>query len=198
MYPRRLELARNRCLRAFSLAQAFTPGKEGRPASSLFSSAPFRGRRSSPILDRFPRSAFRRSPEADQTEEKSINASRSPGVNAWASEKVREGCDRPLLARSAPVQQPPHRSGLGERSSSRVCGRLPFGCIAVSLIVVLLQVALARAGDNWPQFRGPEGNGVSDSAGCRCTGARPRTSSGRRPFTAAAGLRRSSGAIRSG
>jgi outer membrane protein assembly factor BamB len=35
----------------------------------------------------------------------------------------------------------------------------------VSLVIVLLQVALARAGENWPQFRGPEGNGVSDSHG---------------------------------
>ena len=32
-------------------------------------------------------------------------------------------------------------------------------------MIVLLQFALARAGENWPQFRGPEGNGVSDSRG---------------------------------
>ena len=36
---------------------------------------------------------------------------------------------------------------------------------APSLVIVLLQFALARAGENWPQFRGPEGNGVSDARG---------------------------------
>ena len=36
---------------------------------------------------------------------------------------------------------------------------------AVSLAIVLLQFTLAAAGENWPQFRGPEGNGVSDSRG---------------------------------
>jgi len=35
----------------------------------------------------------------------------------------------------------------------------------VSLVIVLLQFTLAQAGENWPQFRGPEGNGVSDSRG---------------------------------
>jgi outer membrane protein assembly factor BamB len=37
--------------------------------------------------------------------------------------------------------------------------------ISVSLAIVLVQVALAQAGENWPQFRGPEGNGVSDARG---------------------------------
>ena len=36
---------------------------------------------------------------------------------------------------------------------------------AVSFVIVVLQFALAQAGENWPQFRGPEGNGVSDSRG---------------------------------
>ncbi len=35
----------------------------------------------------------------------------------------------------------------------------------VSLIILLLQFAWAAAGENWPQFRGPEGNGVSDARG---------------------------------
>ncbi len=37
--------------------------------------------------------------------------------------------------------------------------------IAVSLTIMLLQIALAQAGENWPQFLGPQGNGVSDSRG---------------------------------
>ncbi len=36
---------------------------------------------------------------------------------------------------------------------------------ALSFVIVVLQFALAQAGENWPQFRGPEGNGVSDSRG---------------------------------
>jgi outer membrane protein assembly factor BamB len=35
----------------------------------------------------------------------------------------------------------------------------------LSWAIVLMPFTLAAAGENWPQFRGPEGNGVSDSRG---------------------------------
>jgi outer membrane protein assembly factor BamB len=37
--------------------------------------------------------------------------------------------------------------------------------IAVLFAILILQCTLARGGENWPQFRGPEGNGVSDARG---------------------------------
>jgi outer membrane protein assembly factor BamB len=36
---------------------------------------------------------------------------------------------------------------------------------SLSLVIVVLQFTLVQAGENWPQFLGPEGNGVSDSRG---------------------------------
>ncbi len=36
---------------------------------------------------------------------------------------------------------------------------------ALSMIVLALLTQYATAGDNWPQFRGPTGNGVSDAVG---------------------------------
>ena len=37
--------------------------------------------------------------------------------------------------------------------------------IAISLLILILPFASAEAGDNWPQFRGPESNGSSDVVG---------------------------------
>jgi len=36
---------------------------------------------------------------------------------------------------------------------------------AVSLVILILQFTSAQAGENWPQFCGPEGNGRSDARG---------------------------------
>src|SRR5262245_38574003 len=41
--------------------------------------------------------------------------------------------------------------------------------LIVSCLLALVTACAARAGDNWPQFRGPDGNGLSDSRGLPVT-----------------------------
>src|SRR6185312_11346014 len=52
---------------------------------------------------------------------------------------------------------------------SIVRGKTPGGLMIRSLPLLLLSLvctaSLARAGDNWPQFRGPTGDGISDATG---------------------------------
>ena len=38
-------------------------------------------------------------------------------------------------------------------------------CQLLSLLLLLASASLALADDNWPQFRGPRGDGISDSKG---------------------------------
>lgn len=39
----------------------------------------------------------------------------------------------------------------------------------ITLLSIFLSVLCASANDNWPQWRGPEGNGLSDSKGLPTT-----------------------------
>ena len=58
-------------------------------------------------------------------------------------------------------------------------------------------LATVSAQQNWPQFRGPDAGVIADNPALPESGARPRTSSGRRQSRDSDGVRPSSGAITS-
>jgi outer membrane protein assembly factor BamB len=59
--------------------------------------------------------------------------------------------------------------GRGRSKTSRKIRRFRGGISARFIVATIVSVNLATAGENWPQFRGPDGNGHSDSTGLPLT-----------------------------
>ena len=84
-------------LRAFSLAQAFTPGKIGAHYSP-FSLSPLQGALIGDVAELHPESMPMRPLKGTEGKRKKVFWFRIPGVNAWASEKARRQNRSPALA----------------------------------------------------------------------------------------------------
>ena len=113
----------------------------------------------------------------------------------------RPSCRRPSCSRliALPSSQL-HDAGHDQHRDAPLlsCGMGLVGVAFVSLgLLAFSSLAIGAAGDNWPQWRGPDGLGVSDGRAIRTSGRRTRTSRGRRRSPAADTRRRSSGATAS-